>query len=220
MFEGESPENYEQKCLCVVVADVSGSMQGEPLAELNRGLHEFQRCILDDFIASQRLEVSVVAFGSHIKVVQEPSLVSNFRMPTLYCEGSTRLVNAVRKAMTMVEDRKNWYRSTGQNYYRPFIVLITDGEPDSDQDVQGLSLEIRSAVDGKKFTFWALGAPGYNHNKLAQICPLNAPPMPLVGNRFSEFFTWLSNSISVVAKSKEGDMLALPPTSGWTQIQM
>ena len=220
MFEGQSPENFEQKCLCIVVADVSGSMAGQPIFELNKGLHEFQEEIMRDYIASQRLEVSVVAFGSQINVVQEPALVNNFNMPTLHTEGSTRLVDAVRVAMNMVDERKIWYKNTGQNYYRPFIVLITDGEPDGDQDMQGLSHEIRAAVESKKFTFWTLGVEGYNHNKLAQICPVNTPPIPLDGYRFSEFFKWLSNSISVVAKSKEGQALILPPVSGWTQIQM
>lgn len=220
MFEGQSPENFEQKCLCVIVADVSGSMQGQPLYQLNEGLQEFQREIMQDYIASQRLEIAVVAFGSTIKVVQEPALVNNFNMPTLNSEGSTKLVDAVRKAVSIVDERKNWYRNTGQNYYRPFIVLITDGEPDPDQDMAGLSGEIRMSVESKKFTFWSLGVKGYNHSKLAGICPSNTPPLPLDGYKFSEFFKWLSNSISVIAKSKEGEFLALPPATGWTQIQM
>ena len=220
MFEGQSPENFEQKCLCVVVADISGSMAGQPINELNRGLRDFQAEIMQDYIASQRLEVSVVTFGSEITLMQEPALVNNCRMPTLHAEGSTRLVDGVRQAMRMVEERKNWYKNTGQNYYRPFIVLITDGEPDGDQDMKSLSTEVRSAVESKKFTFWSLGVQGYTHSKLAQICPANTPPIPLDGYKFSEFFKWLSNSISVVAKSKEGDILALPSPSGWTQIQM
>src|SRR5689334_14728362 len=119
MFEGQSPENFEQKCLCVIVADVSGSMDGEPIRQLNQGLQDFQGEVMQDYIASQRMEVSVIAFGSNVRVAQLPELVNNFRMPTLHIEGSTRMVDAVRKAMQMVDERKKWYRETGQNYYRP-----------------------------------------------------------------------------------------------------
>jgi len=34
-FIAESPENYEQKCLCALVLDVSASMHGQPISELN-----------------------------------------------------------------------------------------------------------------------------------------------------------------------------------------
>lgn len=220
MFKGESPENYEQKCLCVLVLDTSGSMEGEPINELNKGLQDFHQEVAMDFVASQRLEVSVVTFNSTTQVLREPALLQNLEMPRLSASGTTKLVDAVRTAMFKVEERKQWYRETGQNYYRPMIVLITDGEPDSDQDLSGLSDELQRSVAAKKFSFYALGVKGYNHAKLAQVCPPSTPPLPLDGYKFSEFFKWLSNSIGIITKSKEGDTLSLPPVSGWTQIQV
>ena len=220
MFKGESPENYEQKCLCVLVLDTSGSMDGEPILELNKGLQDFHHEVAMDFVASQRLEVSIVSFNSTTQVLREPALLQNLEMPRLSASGTTKLVDAVRTAMFKVEERKQWYRETGQNYYRPMIVLITDGEPDSDQDLSGLSDELQRSVAAKKFSFYALGVRGYNHAKLAQVCPPSTPPLPLDGYKFSEFFKWLSNSIGIITKSKEGDTLSLPPVSGWTQIQV
>ncbi|MCW3466958.1 vWA domain-containing protein [Chitinophaga nivalis] len=219
MFEGQSPDNYEQKCLCVLVVDISGSMAGEPINQLNRGLQDFHKEVLTDFVASQRLEVSMVTFGSTAQCIQEPTLVNNFQMPTLFTNGSTKLVDGVRLAMNLIENRKKWYKETGQNYFRPMIILITDGEPDAEQDVNGLSNEVSSAIGSKKFMFYSLGVRGYNHQKLTQICS-TPPPLPLDGYKFSEFFSWLSNSISIITKSTEGETLSLPPISDWTQIQM
>jgi uncharacterized protein YegL len=140
-------------------------------------------------------------------------------MPELSVDGSTRLVDAVREAIKETEARKIWYKETGQPYYRPIIVLITDGEPDENQDVNGLSKEIRDAVENKKFTFFGLGVEGYNHEKMKQICPPSAQPLPLSGYKFSEFFKWLSNSIGIITKSKEGDSIELPPVSDWAQLK-
>jgi len=218
-FQGETPDNYEQKCLCTLVLDTSGSMGGEPIRELNRGLQEFYAAIEEDLIAANRLEVSIVTFGSRINTIQEPSLIEGFDMPTLGVSGTTRLVDAVREAMRKTEERKQWYKETGQPYYRPIVVLITDGEPDRDQDVNGLSSEIREAVEGKRFTFFGLGVKGYNHATLQRICPPTAPPMPLAGYKFSEFFKWLSNSIGIITKSKEGETIELPPISDWAQMK-
>ncbi len=218
-FTGETPDNYEQKCLCTLVLDTSGSMSGQPIQELNRGLQDFYAAIEEDLIAANRLEVSIITFGSSIKTIQEPSLVDNFEMPNLKIGGTTRLVDAVRQAITKTEERKQWYKETGQPYYRPIMVLITDGEPDRDQDVRGLSKEIQEAVDAKRFTFWGLGVKGFNHAVLNEICPNNAPALPLSGYKFSEFFKWLSNSIGIITKSKEGESIDLPPVSDWAQMK-
>jgi uncharacterized protein YegL len=219
-FHGETPDNYEQKCLCVLVLDVSGSMAGSPIRELNRGLQEFYHAVEADFTAANRLEVSIVTFGTSVQCIQEPALVHNVRIPQLKASGTTKLVDGVRLAIESVESRKQWYKDTGQPYYRPIMVMITDGEPDKDQDTAGLSREIREAVNSKKFTFFGLGVKGYNHNRLAQLCPPNSPPMPLDGYKFTEFFKWLSNSIGIITKSNEGDEINLPPITGWTQMEI
>jgi uncharacterized protein YegL len=220
MFITESPENYEQKCHCILILDVSSSMAGSPMEQLNQGLAAFHREVMQDYAAAQRLEISIVTFGSAVQVAQEPALVGNFAMPRLTANGSTRLVDGVRKAISLDDERKRWYRQTGQNYYRSLLVLITDGEPDADQDLAGLGATVREGVSGRRFTFYGLGVRGYNAEKLARICPANMPPLPLDGYKFAEFFKWLSNSISLITTSREGDTVNLPPVSGWTQMQM
>lgn len=219
-FGGESPENYEQKCLCVLVLDVSGSMAGNPIDQLNQGLSDFQKELQNDFVAAQRIEVAIVTFGSTVDTVVQPKLSADFEMPTLKTSGTTKLVDGVRMGINIAEERKKWYKSTGQTYYRPWIMLITDGEPDSEQDVLGLSNEIRQKVDNKGFSFYAVGVEGYNHAKLSQICHPATPPLPLKGLAFKELFKWLSASISLVSKSVEGQQLQLPQAGGWAQIQV
>jgi len=219
-FGGESPQNFEQKCLCVLVLDVSGSMSGNPINQLNQGLKDFQKELQNDFTAAQRIEVAIVTFGSTVNTVVPPTLSADFEMPVLKTSGMTKLVDGVKMAMNVIEERKAWYRSTGQTYYRPWIMLITDGEPDSDQDTIGLASEIRNRVDNKGFSFYAVGVDGYNHAKLSQICHPSTQPLHLRGLAFSELFKWLSASIGMVSKSAEGQVLQLPSPGGWAQIQV
>jgi len=223
-FKGESPDNYEQKCLCVLVLDVSGSMQGEPINELNNGLQEFHKEVINDFVASQRLEAAIITFGSSINCIQEPALVNNFQMPVLSTSGTTKLVDAVRMSMDMVKNRKQWYKDTGQLYYRPFIILITDGEPDSDQDMIGLSKELYQSVNEKHFTFFTLGVKGFNYQKLQQLCPPPTQPLVLEGYKFANFFKWLSNSIGfgIIQSGIKGEKQKMLPVSDYnfvTQIE-
>ena len=204
MFEGQSPENYEQKCLCVLVLDVSGSMGGQPIEELNKGLKAFYQEVMDDFVASQRLEVCIVTFSDKVQCLQAPDLIANISMPTLNANGTTKMVDGLKLALEAVENRKKWYKSTGQNYYRPMVVLITDGEPDADQDLTGMSSQIAAGVESKRFSFFALGVKGFNHQKLSSLCPPNTVPLVLDGYKFANFFKWLSNSIGIgIIKSSD-----------------
>jgi uncharacterized protein YegL len=155
-----------------------------------------------------------------VETIVQPKLSADLEMPTLKTSGSTKLVDGVRMAISLVEERKAWYKSTGQTYFRPWIMLITDGEPDGDQDISGLSNEIRQKVDNKGFMFYAVGAEGYNHSKLLQICHPSTPPLSLKGLAFNDLFKWLSASISLVSKSAEGQTVQLPSAGGWAQIHV
>ena len=219
-FTGVSPVNYEQKCLCTLVLDVSGSMSGQPIAELNEGLKKFQEEVLNDVVATNRLEVSLITFGQNIHIEQNPALMDHIVMPELLAGGGTPLVDAMRLAIHKTEERKLYYKQTGQTYYRPFIVLITDGEPDTNQDVLGLKSEIEEMVNANKMVIYAVGVQGADLKKLKDLMPSNFPPLKLSGLKFSEFFKWLSASMKIISKSMEGQKLSLPPTSGWSELSI
>ena len=207
-FSAEAAENYEQKCLCVLVLDVSGSMSGEPIQELNKGLQDFYQEIDKDNTTRQRLEVSLITFSHIVNTVQEPALVENFTMPTLSASGSTAMVTAVNHAIDKVAARKQWYKDTNQAYYRPWIILMTDGEPDSDQDVAGLAQRIKQDVAAKKYAFLPIGVEGAKMSILKQI-ESGIPAMKLQGTNFSSFFKWLSASMGTVVSAEEGQQVDL-----------
>ena len=231
-FSAESAENFEQKCLCVLVLDVSGSMQeivdesdvqytGETvymdgkkynlvtggktkLDLLNEGLQDFYNEICHDDTTSQRLELSIITFNDTVTVVQEPALPENVIIPELQGEGDTALVDAVNEAIDKVEARKNWYKETGQPYYRPWIILMTDGEPNEGQDIGGLARRIKSDTANKKYAFLPVGVEGANMEVLQQIASEGMKATKLKGMRFAEFFRWLSASMGTITKAENG----------------
>ncbi len=214
-FRTESPENYEQKCCCVLVLDVSSSMNGDPITELNNGLQDFYNDIQTDSTTANRLEVAVVEFSDTVKTIIDPSLAINFSMPHLVTKGSTKLVDGVQEGIKVVLSRKAWYKQSGQPYYRPWVILITDGAPDEGQDINSLSSEIKNSMDRKEFFFFALGVQGADMNMLSKISDPSMPPAKLQGLKFSDFFKWLSASMTTVTNSKDGDKVDLPNPAGW-----
>lgn len=212
-MDNKHDENFEQKCLCVLVLDTSYSMDDGSIGELNAGLKRFQDELLKDKTTRDRLEVAIVTFDSDVKTIQQPALLTDFSMPTLVCNGSTCMIDGISEAIDIVENRKQYYKSHGIPYYRPWIVMMTDGYPDSDQDVEGMSSRIKDAHQHKEFVFMGVGVgDNISEDVLKQLAQSDFPPMKMQAVKFCEFFTWLSNSMSGVSNSTGTDVTSPNPT--------
>ena len=56
--------NPDPRVACVALIDVSGSMDGEPITALERGFAAFTNYLHNETLASKRVEVAVVTFGT------------------------------------------------------------------------------------------------------------------------------------------------------------
>jgi uncharacterized protein YegL len=220
-YQGEMSPNAEMKCPVVLVLDRSTSMAGAPINELNRGLKIFQTQIQNDEVAAARLEVAVVTFGSDVKVCRDFSLFEDTAIETIVAEGATEMTKGVREAMYRIEARKAWYKEQGLQYYRPYIVLMTDGYPTcSQQEIEAIRKDIRQGVQDKKFNFWAFGVENADMNFLQSLVPDGFPPQKLKGINFAEFFHWLSSSFSTIISSRPDDKINIAPKAGENPFQI
>ena len=210
----EFAENPEPRCPCVLLLDASGSMQGEAMEALNEGLRAFKEQLNQDNLARKRVEVAIVTFGSDVKVVQDFVTADQFEPPTLSAQGLTHMGGAILQGLEMIEARKGEYRNNGINYYRPWVFLITDGEPKGEPDsiVEQATQRIRDDEASKRVAFFAVGVEAANMTRLSQIVVRS--PLKLRGLNFKELFIWLSASMQRVSQSKPEDQVALPPP-GW-----
>ena len=129
----------------------------------------------------------------------------------------TPLGQAVQTALELVRTRKNVYRQNGIAYYRPWVFLLTDGEPTDAW--QGAAKAIRLAEEQKSLAFFAVGVAEANMDILAQLAVRT--PLSLDGLRFAEMFSWLSTSLRSVSHSSVSDEVALANPavpSGWAKV--
>lgn len=213
----EFAENPEPRCPCILLLDTSGSMQGAPIAALNTGLQTFKDNLTRDALASRRVEVAVITFDNAVKVIQDFVTVDQFLPPILIAQGLTHMGTAIHKALDMVQARKAQYRTYGIAYYRPWVFMITDGEPqgESDKVVKQAAQRIQDEEAGKRVAFFAVGVENANMERLSQI--VVRTPIKLKGLNFTEMFLWLSASMQKVSQSKIDDQVALPPP-GWGTV--
>lgn len=211
--------NPEPRVPCILLLDVSGSMAGQPISELNDGLTVYRDELAADALACKRVEVAVVTFGGKVSVDCPFTTSENFVPSPLHADGDTPMGQAIMSAIDLLRDRKAEYKANGISHYRPWIFLITDGGPTDGNLWRTAAEEIKRGEQSKSFAFFAVGVEGANFEVLNQLS--NRQALRLKGLRFRDLFQWLSHSQQSVSRSSPGDAVPLEnPTGpeGWASI--
>ena len=208
----EFAENSEPRCPVILLLDCSGSMSGQPIAQLNKGLKNFREDILRDALASKRVEIAIIAFGSDVRISQDFVTADDFNPQDLSASGTTSMGTAIRKGIELLEIRKARYKENGIQYFRPWIFLFTDGEPtDSWEDLPD---RILADQEARKYSFYAVGVDNANMETLNTISK-SRKAVEMKSINFIEYFEWLSNSTSRISNSRPGESVGLAPIDGW-----
>lgn len=214
-----NPTTRVPVCLCL---DTSGSMDGAPIEELKSGVRLFYDAIRDDEVALYSAEVCIVTFGGDAHCVADFSgLERQTETPSLIASGITPMGEAVNLALDLLERRKQEYRDQGVDYFQPWLVLMTDGEPNGNpSELERAIKRTSDAVRQKKLTVFPIGI-GQNADMrtLASFSP-NRSPLRLQGLKFQEFFQWLSQSVSRTSQSIPGESVPLDyeGIKGWAEL--
>lgn len=210
-------DNPEPRCACILLLDTSSSMDGSPIESLNQGLQSFQQHLQEDDLARKRVEIAIVTFGNGgVQQIQDFVTAQAFNARPLTAGGTTPMGAAIDLGLTMIRDIKNTFRNNAISYYRPWIFMITDGEPDSGW--QSAVQELHKEVARKGVVFFAVGVENANMQILSQIATPTIPPVKLKGLNFQEMFRWLSDSMGRTSSTKVGENVALPPTDSWAMV--
>lgn len=216
LFENPTPRVPVALCL-----DCSGSMMGDPILELNEGVKTFYQAINDDEIARFSAEICIVTFGPVSLEADFATLDTRPQPPILSASGNTPMGEAVELAINSLERRKAAYKASGVDYYQPWLVLMTDGQPNGNNLVlQQQVARVAHMAETKKLTVFPIGiGSGANMDVLARFSP-GRSPLRLQGLKFSEFFSWLSKSVSRVSQSTPGDKVTLDVDGirGWAEL--
>jgi len=184
-------------------------MTGQPIQELQRGIEQYHDELLGDSIARKRVEVAIITFGNGIKTENTFLTADSLSVPVLCANGYTPMAGALLEAIRLVEERKAEYRAHGVQYYRPWIVLITDGAPTDGESLWATAVaDLQRVTSAKGCTLFVVGVKGADMKKLGELPALHGPQQ-LDGTRFKDMFLWLSQSQKAISKSRPNDQIAL-----------
>lgn len=221
-------DNPDPRVACVVLVDVSGSMQGAPVAALERGYAAFTQYLNNDALASKRVEVAVVTFSTAATVLVPMQEARGLHPTRFNASGGTNMAAGIHLALDIIEDRKATYKAAGLQYYRPWILLLTDGQAHAKGFTQAVA-RLAAAERARGVTMFAVGAGPHVDWQQLQRLSVQRSPAQLDGLKYEELFEWLSASLSNVSNSTDfarsdealagmNEQIPLPPLTGWTTV--
>ena len=215
-------DNSEQRTPLVLVLDCSGSMAGAPIDQLNEGLKLLEQELKNDAIAAKRVRLLVVEYGGNDVADAVGGWIDamDFAAPSLSANGTTPTGAAVDLALARIEDEKLGFKSAGIAYTRPWLFLMSDGQPtDQWQDAADRCRQAEMANKVAVFPI-AVGA-GADAATLGHFTAKGAAGVKrLEGLKFQELFLWLSASMKVVSQAKPGGQAQLPAADSWSSISV
>lgn len=122
----------------ILLLDVSGSMSYDnKIDELNTSVKEMIQSFTDEQILQAEICVSIITFGSDVKLHTDLMPARNISFADLTAYGATCMGKAFDLAGSMIEDKTK----VPKNAYRPVVVLVSDGEPYDPEDPNNREFE-------------------------------------------------------------------------------
>ena len=221
VIESDLVNNITERIACLLVLDGSSSMAGEPMRQLNQGLQDFARDLKNDPTASVSVQIGVIRFGGHseVEVLSPFTDAMNWEPPTLEANGTTPLGAAMQTALKMLREQKDEYKKNAISYKRPWLVLMTDGEPTDDANIPKAERDTKEAIANKGVFVLPVGCgDGADMDALNRFVdvPARGSVQPVPAQQFKDigswrpFFMWLSESMAQVSSAQTGETQQIP----------
>jgi uncharacterized protein YegL len=187
--ESDLADNPTPRTPVILCLDVSFSMAGEKIKNLNKGIRDLYASIANDQYARMSADIAIVTFETEVRLIEDFSTIESKTPPTLQAKNGTALGHGLEMAVNHANARKDAYKMHGTDYHQPMIFLMTDGKPGDMGKVREVLPIIHALEREKKLTVFPIGIGSDLDEALMRTISVRANNMRI------------SRSISTVAMS-------------------
>ena len=135
--------NTSKRLPIVFCLDISPSMgrkeenSSSSIELLNVAVSHFIKELKNDIRARSAAEIAFITFSTNIEMDTEFEPINSISVPNFstVAEGGTQMAQAVLRSIEKIEQRRKQLENSEIGYYAPFMVLVTDGNPDRNDNV-------------------------------------------------------------------------------------
>lgn len=200
----------EPHLACVLLLDVSGSMDGDSINSLNNAIAMFKEQVCKDEIAKKRVDISIITFSDSAEIVQDFVPVGAMSTVRLSAGGRTNMADGINVAIDKLKERNHLYNRMGVPCFKPWIFMITDGYSTSEDYMMDMVANRIAEEENKgsvgKLKFWAIGVDNYSKKELFK---LTKRVVELKEHNFTGIFDWLSDSMTAISNSTVSENVML-----------
>lgn len=114
--------------------DVSESMVGEPISQVEEGISTIIQALKTDPTAIETVWISIIAFAGKAKTILPLQDIISFYPPKYPIGSGTSLSNGLRHLMNELDSNVKRTSATSKGDWKPIIFLFTDGVPTDNTD--------------------------------------------------------------------------------------
>lgn len=196
----------------VFLLDVSGSMSGSKIANLNQAVEDMLRSFSAENMMETEIRVSVITFGSEVKLHLPFTRADGIKWNPLCAGGGTPLGTALRMAKDMIEDKDQ----IPSRAYRPAVILVSDGRP-GDSWKTPLKDFIESGRSSKCDRMALAIGRDADEAVLGEFVEGTTNPLFHAENaaKLKDFFKFVTMSVTVRSKSRTPNSVPTPSDLGF-----
>ena len=184
--------------LCI---DASYSMLiNKRIKNINDGIRTLLMDLKEDVYAVDSVELCIVSFGGReAKTEVAFNTVNRIQFEDIPASGETPLGQAVTFALDRLEERLDTYGDLGIEHYKPWLVIISDGEATDQYQKAAERTKALEEADKLKVFPICLG----DHKTSLADFSIYRKIYSLDEFKVRDFFAWLSQSMSAQSKSTQ-----------------
>lgn len=175
-----------------LLLDTSGSMAGEPIEAVKKGVQMLVAALRQDPYALETAFLSVITFDSNAEQLVPLTELTTFQMKNIVASGATALGKGLSLLASKIESEVTRTTAAVKGDWKPMVFIMTDGDP-TDNWKEGFE----NLNEQKVGTIVACAAGNrVNTSILKQITEIVVELDTADSASIGGFFKWVSASIS------------------------